>query len=96
MDSNKSNNSLLLSAAETLLEIKQNHLNSLHQDSCEQDDRISEYSTDLKTFGNDEEDDEEKQVMNQIQNDENIYQDTGKHLINNKIEKKNNKLIKSS
>ncbi|CAF0906826.1 unnamed protein product [Brachionus calyciflorus] len=86
----KSNNCLLLSAAETLLEIKKNHLNlNVPNDSiC---DQTSECSS-IKQLDNDEEDDdddeEEKQVMNQIQSDENMYHETAstRSLVSKKSE----------
>lgn len=63
------NNSQMLSAAETLLEIKQQHVAN---GALDQEDKFSHHSKQIDT---DEEYDEEKQVLNQIQNDD---QDTGK------------------
>ncbi|RNA33359.1 myelin transcription factor 1 isoform X1 [Brachionus plicatilis] len=67
------NNSQMLSAAETLLEIKQQH--AFANASLDQDDKYS-HCSDSKQIDTDEEYDEEKQVLSQIQNDDNVYHDT--------------------
>lgn len=69
------NNSQMLSAAETLLEIKQQH--AFANAPLDQDDKYS-HCSDSKQIDTDEEYDEEKQVLSQIQNDDNVYHDTGK------------------
>lgn len=73
------NNSQMLSAAETLLEIKQQQQQQLVSNaSLDKDCEFSGFS-ESKKLETDEENDEEKQILNQIQHDENIYHhDSGK------------------
>lgn len=72
-----SKNSQTLSAAETLLEIKHQLVTN---EDFDQEEQFSDCS-ESKKLDTDEEYDEEKQVLNQIQHDENIYHhDSGKSM----------------